>query len=98
MEGNLKDLLPENFQSAATKRLKKGEEDPLEGKLKFSSEGGKGSTVFLNDLWDEMKSPGFYQVPKIIQVPKVSRGIGVRQGQKKISRNHLNAFLGLCTL
>ena len=41
MEGNLKDLLPENFNSAASKRLKKGDEDPLEGKLKFSSDGAK---------------------------------------------------------
>ena len=57
MEGNLKDLLPENFQSSAANKKKKGEEDPLEGKLKFSSEGGKGSTVSLNDRWDDMKSP-----------------------------------------
>ena len=63
MEGNLKDLLPENFQSSAANKKKKGEEDPLEGKLKFSSEGGKGSTVSLNDLWDHMKSHYFYQVP-----------------------------------
>ena len=40
MEGNLKDLLPDNFNSGAT-RKKKGDEDPLEGKLKFSSDGGK---------------------------------------------------------
>ena len=62
MEGNLKDLLPENFQSSAVNKKKKGEEDPLEGKLKFSSEGGKGSTVSLNDLWDDMKLPANYQV------------------------------------
>ena len=39
MEGNLKDLLPDKF-TGASRRLSK-QEDPLEGKLKFTSDGAK---------------------------------------------------------